>query len=180
MIINMFMFCKNQNKHKVRYVSRMEANLDWLDANLTAEERELLKTHTHDVSVWDTFDSIEMLHDILDRIPATTEQLILYSGAEFAIDQYTFGEMLKLKYFTSSYSREVAEKYAIQTGRIGVLFVLTIPKGSKFVCLDRISVHGDAEHECLLDGFNAILKVTRIVGKKEYIEVHADYTVLGW
>jgi hypothetical protein len=142
-----------------------------IDEFLTQSEKHLLTTHTTDPSVWKNKKNIEILQKILTRIPTTQEEITLYSGAEIPISQYIFGSPLNLNYFTSSYCLNVAEKYAQM---YKCLFILTVPKGSKIICLDKLSAHGDSEHEVLLSGI-ATLHVTQIEYKEKYLVVHTIY-----
>jgi len=148
-------------------------NLNWQKDNLTENEKILLTTHTTNTNVWNNPDNMQIAQNIFSRIEKTPHDIILYSGAEIPIDQFTFGSPLNLKYFTSSYNRHVAEKYAkMLTKDKACLFILTIPTGSQIICLDNLSVHGNSEHEVLLN-CDFILNVTHINHHDNYLIVHA-------
>lgn len=155
----------------------IEKNLDWLTLNLTQTEKTLLTLHTTDITVWNDKSNIAILQNLLLRIPESQQEITLYSGAEIPINQYIFGSALNLKYFTSSYSLQVAEKYAqMQSKENACLFILTAPKGSKFVCLDNLSAHGNSEHEVLLSG-DTTLSIKKIETNEKYLIIHATIII---
>ena len=149
-----------------------EENLRWTAVYLSAAERSLLAEHTRNPGVW-TPETMASLAAILARIPPTEAELELYSGAEHA--ELVFGRPMNLPYFTSSYDRGVALRYA---AAYKCLLTLRVPAGSKVVFLDDLSVHGHAEAEVLLSG-DAVLKVTRILlddmARAGVVVVEADY-----
>lgn len=161
----------------INQMDSIEKNLDWSTLNLTQTEKILLTLHTTDITVWNDKENISMLQNLLLRIPESQQEITLYSGAEIPINQYTFGSSLNLKYFTSSYSLQVAEKYAqMQSKENACLFILTVPKGAKFVCLDNLSAHGNSEHEVLLSG-DSSLCVTKIETNEKYLVVYATIKI---
>jgi hypothetical protein len=150
-------------------------NLKWLTTHQTYMD-DILREHTTNTHIWDNIDYRLELKRLLAQIPpVSNEGLILYSGAEIPISNIKFGQSLNLPYFTSSYDRQVAEKYAnMQSVEHAGLLVIHVPVGSKIVCLDHISSHGDAEHEVLLWG-KATLQVRQIIRNSEYVTIHVDY-----
>ncbi len=153
---------------------QLDNNLEWTLQHLTAEQSSLLTKHTHDTSVWNSSENQDILTNILNQIPGTSVDINLYSGAEHALSTYNFYVPLNLEYFTSSYDWNVAVKYTNML-KSGGLFVLHIPKGSKILCLDNLSIHGSAEHEVLLSG-NARLYITKIdTVSNTYPVIYATY-----
>jgi len=160
-------------------VNILEKNTEWTSVHLTELEKNLLREHTYNPAIWIDQVNQQILTDIFKRIPTIEHDIILYSGAETSLKNYKFNEHgLPLKYFTSSYNIQVAQKYTkMQDSKDACLFILHVTQGSKIICLDQISVHGKAEHEVLLNS-NAMLCVTKIENQIEengYIVVHVTY-----
>lgn len=169
-------------------IEEIARNSEWVNTMLTDEEVGLLREHTVNPAVWTDPCGSEpcapmcpcaqtRLDNILSRVPPTTTDIVLYSGGEVPLGDFIFSMgPLNLPYFTSSYDRTVAEKYArmSQNPRCASLFVLRVPAGSKIVCLDTVSAHGNEEREVFLSG-QATLTVVGIESDENFTVVHANY-----
>lgn len=181
--------------------SEIIKNLEWSCKNLTPDEIRLLQCHVWNVDItWcvtdksrklkslqDSSKSIlsnclnianenrNKLFDIFERIPPTTEEITLYSGAEFPISLIKFGKQLNLPYFTSSYEKRTADLWS---GNHRTLYILTILPSSKIISLDGISIRGNKstckDYEVLLNP-NAILHITKIEQYNHILILHVNY-----
>jgi hypothetical protein len=158
----------------------LEENTAWLGANLTEEETWLLREHTVRPKVWTENATAQWtLNALLLRVPPISTELTLWSGSEVPVDELRWGDnSLNLPYFTSSYDQEVAKRYAgMQDPAVASLLTLTLPPGTRILCLDGVSVHGSTEREVLLDGLGR-LEVRRIENRRDtdgYLSIHALY-----
>lgn len=136
----------------------------------------MLRMHTIDFTIWNNEKNRMILDNILNRIIPIEKEITLYSGAEIPINNIKFNTSLGLTYFTSSYNKRIAHIHAKSLSLDqACLFVLTIPIGSKIICLDNISAHGDVEHEVILSG-KASLYVKSINNYHDsYVIVNVDY-----
>ncbi len=131
----------------------LDVSANWVAAHPVLSA--ICKEHTRNPRVWDdpanrAAVAIAQRDVAAPRLPTSG---VLWSGSERDASYWTdpplgvAHPLHDLPYLTSSYSLSIAQKYAVEHG---LLLELHFTNPYPGLCLDRVSVHGDAEHEILI------------------------------